>query len=123
MIVNKPDWHCDICGLKITKDSGIPMKCSTNHMCTEKEGYLVMSTYSSDEIHYGLVNKEQWDKIKAHWDAAPGSGDKTWNAWQDKLDELAQENIIYSHMTMTNCVDHWPFRDTKIHGTVHIWAL
>jgi len=77
----------------------------------EGEGYLLIYT-DTDEIHVNLISEDHYNRIM---DKFPD---------EDKVDETAFETEpLHSWFSQTMCNEDWPYKNVKILGTVHIWAL
>jgi len=80
--------------------------------CNEKEGYLLMYAHGGDEIHIDLISAEHYNKIIND------------NTNEDDIDEVAfAQDPLHYWFSQTMCYEDWPYKNVKILGTIHIWAL
>ena len=76
--------------------------------CEYKEGYLLMYSSDSDEIHLNLISKEHYDKIVADPD--------------ESQDVAFETDSLHTWFSQTQCKEPYPYNDVKILGTVHVWC-
>ena len=85
--------------------------------CKEKEGYLLIYADGGDEIHINLIDQDHYNHIMSKW---PTDASDT----SDAVDEAAfSRETLYDWFSQTMCNENWPYKNVKILGTVHIWAL
>lgn len=76
-------------------------------MC--KEGYLLLYSESSDEIHADLICEEHYNDILESAD--------------EEMEEKAfSREPLESWFSQTMCNEPWPYRNVRILGTVHVWS-
>lgn len=79
--------------------------------CLEKEGYLLIYSESSDEIHMNLISLEHYENIL-------GAINDSYKMEK----EAFKVDPLHSWFSQRQCNEPWPYENVKILGTIHVWG-
>ncbi len=80
--------------------------------CPYKEGYLLIYSESSDEIHANLISEDHYNNILNLIDDS------------DAMEEEAfKVEPLFGWFSQTQCNEPWPYTNVKILGTIHVWCI